>query len=388
MELVKERNSLIGVLALLGVIIFAFCWFAAAVSDPDWVFGANYLSDLGVSDYAPAYKFFNGGCLLAGIMLAVCGTVLVVSRKKKLDVLTGIFTIVAGTAMSLIGIVTEDAGAPHYYIALVAFGIGFLSLIFLAVRDWTNGLKILALLTPVGVIAALVSFFVYNLNISHLTPELETVAIIVLLLLFLMQGMKFIHHGAVEKGVPGAAGRHRLLFGFSALIASVAFLLLWLFAALADPLWTFGSDPVYMLGASAVEETKTMIALACIVGGSFATVYGIGAGLMSNGVRSYGSSFIVIGGALVAAVGVTFLAAKDVPACAEQFALAFGMIALTFIVASDWAKKRVMPAAAYIIVLVGGIASLLIGYDAASAFCVLALFAVLGIEGVRLMLGE
>ncbi|MDR0198172.1 MAG: DUF998 domain-containing protein [Methanomassiliicoccaceae archaeon] len=382
MELVKGRNILIGILALATVIVFSLCWFAAAVSDADWVFGANYLSDLGVSDYTWAHKFFNGGCLVAGVLLALCGTAIIVFRKNRYEIF-GVFAIVAGIAMSLIGVVTEDAGDPHYYIALVAFGFGFFCLILLAIRDWCEGLRILTLLTAIGTIAVIVSFFIFKTD-DAFSPGVETVMIIVLLSLFLLQGMKFIYHGVADIERPGIPGRHRVGFGFAALVGSVSFLALWMFATAADPSWTFGEDPAYMLG-----KTQSFFALACIAGGSFAIVYGVGAGLMRiDSLRSFGSFFVVIAGVLVAAIGMTFLAEKEVPACAEQFAIAFGMIALAFITASDWTKKRVMPAAFYLIVLTCGVISLLIAYDAASSLCAVALFAILGVEGTRLLLSK
>lgn len=389
MELVKERNVLVGMLALSAVVIFITCWFAAMVSDPDWVFGANYLSDLGVSKYTWAHKFFNGGCLIAGVMLALCGTALMISKKGKILTCAGLFALISGISMALIGIVTEDAGDPHIWIAMCAFGFGFLGLMLFAIRDWDDGLKILAMLTPVGIMAVVISCLMFNLHVDRITPEVETVAIIVLLALFLLQGMKFVYHGAADLGRPCIAGRHKLAFGFAALLASVAFLALWMFAALSDPSWTFGEDHVYMLGMSAVSETHMFFGLACLFGGLFAIIYGIGAGLMREGtLRSVGCFFIVIASIVVTGIGMTLSAEKEVYLCAEQWAIAFGMIALMLIVASDWIRKRMIPAAFYMVVLVCGSVSLLIGYDGGAAFSILALFAVLGIEGIRLLVSK
>jgi len=386
MEFVKQRNVLVGILALHAVVIFSVCWFAASVSDPTWVFGANYLSDLGVSKYTWGHKFFNGGCLIAGVMLAACGTALIVTKERTLDVLAGLFALIAGIAMSLIGVVTEDAGRAHIIIALIAFGSGFIGLIFLAIKDKFDGLCPLAMFTLVGIIAVILSYLIFNLDADKLTPEVETVAIIVLLLLFLLQGMKFIHHGAAGGG---CAGKHKLAFGFSALIGSVGFLMLWLFAVVADPSWSFGCDGVYRLGLSAVPETQTMFALACIVGGFFTAVFGIGKGLMKDGeLRSVSGFFILLAGIIVVGIGMTVLAEKNVYASAEQFAVAFGMITLTLIIAADWTKKRIVPAAFYMIVLACGVVTIMIGYERMSVFCILAMFVVLGIEGVRMMLSK
>jgi MFS superfamily sulfate permease-like transporter len=83
---------------------------------------------------------------------------------------------------------------------------------------------------------------------------------------------------------------------------------------------------------------------------------------------------------------MTVLGAKNVYASAEQFAVAFGMITLALIIAADWTKKRMIPAAFYMIVLACGVVTILIGYDAMSVFCILALFLVLAVEGVRMLL--
>lgn len=375
-------------MALIAVIVFAVCWFAASVSDPGWVFGANYLSDLGVSDYTWAHKFFNGGCLIAGVLLALCGLGLIVSRNKMLDICAGLFAVIAGTAMALIGLVTSDEGDPHVYIAAAAIGFGFLGLIALSIRDWIDGLKIMALLTPLGIIVLVISCLIFNLNVSKITPEVETVAITVLLLLFLLQGMKFMYHGTVQIGKTGFARRHRMGFGFAGLIASVLFLALFMFAVLADGSWSFG-DPVYALGSSAVSETQNFFALACIAGGFFAVIFGIGAGLMRCGcARSVGCAFIVLAGTLVIGIGMTVLGAKETYACAEYWVLALGLIAFVLFIASDWAKGRVIPAAFYVVLLFCGAVSVLIGYDMGAAITFLAIFAVLGTEGIRLAVSK
>ena len=375
-------------LALLAVIIFSFCWFAASVSDPGWVFGANYLSDLGVSDYALANKFFNVGCLAGGAMLALCGIAIVTSKKDNLDLFAGIFAFIAGIAMALIGVVTEDVETAHILIALTAFGFGFLGLIMLSLKDRSNGLNILGALTPLGIIVVLLSYVMFNLNETMLTPEVETVAIIVLLLLFLLQGMKFLYHGRADLSRPPVAGDHRTGFGFIALLGAVHFIALAMFAILADTSFTLGSDPLYLLGSSSVGEAQALFAFACIAGGFFAAIFGIGIGLMRSGLRSVGGFFMVLAGATMMGIGITVLCEKDIYLCAEQFALAFGFIALALITANDWMKKRMMPAAFYVIILVFGIISVIAGYDSASSLCILALFVAFGIEGVRMFLKE
>ena len=140
MKFVKDMNILIGMAGLLAAIVFALCWYTAALSDPAWVFGTNYLSDLGVSDYENAKMFFNGGCLITGLLFVLVGVGLITSRKDdKISLAGGAIAVVSGICVSLIGIVTSDAGNSHAYIAYEAFGLGFVCLILLAVRDFIDG---------------------------------------------------------------------------------------------------------------------------------------------------------------------------------------------------------------------------------------------------------
>ena len=400
MELVKERNILIGTAVSAGVIVFAVCWFIAAMSDPCWVFGTNYLSDLGVSGYKWAHSFFNGGCLVAGVLFALCGGLIISSRKKKLDIFAGIFAVISGISISLIGIVTEDAGDPHVYIALTAFGFGFLSLALLSIIDHRDGLKILSWFTPIGIIIVILTYLFVDLSLldglvldnasSMISPEVETVAVIVLLLLFMLQGMKFIYHGAEQRKVPGIADRHKMAFGFVALAGAVIFLAFWLFAMLSDASWEFGTDPAYLLGSSAVHEAQSFFVIACIGGGLLTIVYGIGAGMMRNGsLRSVSGAFAVLAGIVLTAIGIGAIAANETFMCAEVFALLFAAIAAILIMASDWTQKRMLTASFYLLKMVVCVAALLlVGYDGASSVFILAMFLVLAIEGFRLTVSE
>ncbi|MCL2143421.1 MAG: DUF998 domain-containing protein [Methanomassiliicoccaceae archaeon] len=391
MEPVKERNILIGTLAVIAVIVFAICWFAAAMSDPEWIFGTNYLSDLGVSGYEWAHKYFNGGCLIAGVLFALCGTAIVVSRKRKLDIAAGVFAVLSGICISLIGVVTEDAGDPHYYLALTAFGSGFICLTLISIRDWTDGLRILAPLTPAGMIIIAASAFILlrTAETDAVAPGVETVLVIIMISLFMLQGMKFIYHGASER-YRGIADRHKTAFGFTALLGAAAFLLLWLLASVTDGSWTFGSDPAYVLGLSPDDVSNAYFSFACVTGGLLTVIYGIGAGLMHNGaLRSVGGSFAVLAGIVLTAIGIMLLLRNDMSACIEQIAVTLGAASLLLVTASDWIRKRMVTASFYLaMIIVCVLSALAAGYDAASAFFVLALFAVLGTEGVRLLISE
>jgi hypothetical membrane protein len=398
MELVNERNILIGLTVSMAVLAFGLSWYIAALSDPEWIFGANYLSDLGVSDVEMSRVFFNGGCIVAGILLTVAGTAAITSKKGKLHKGAGVCAIVSGIAMALVGIVTEDAGDPHLYVAGIAFGMGFLALILLAIRDRKNGLIALSSLTVLGIFVVAVSYIwlIYlETDVCFLSgkPGVETVMALVLFALFLLQGMKFLYHGGMETEVngKGMCDRHKTAIGFVAVAASLAFIMFWGFALLSDPGWVLDTDPVYILGLSRTGDTQMFFVMACVVGGLFTLLYGIGAGMMHNGqARSVGCFFVVLMGVILYLYGLAFLLNPGlINEHIEHCLVAMGALVILCIVISDWLNKRMATAAFYLFILSVSVLSMLyLGYESASAISIAVFFVIVGIEGTKLMLSK
>ncbi|MDR0778423.1 MAG: DUF998 domain-containing protein [Methanomassiliicoccaceae archaeon] len=398
MELVNERNILIGLAASLAVLAFGLSWYIAALSDPEWIFGANYLSDLGVSNAEMSRIFFNGGCIVAGILLTIAGTAMITCKKGKLHKGAGICAVISGIAMALVGIVTEDAGDPHIYVAVIAFGMGFLALILLAIRDRKNGLKALSSLTLLGIFLVALSYLwliYFETDVYFLSdaPGVETVMALVLFVLFLLQGMKFLYHGGMETEVhgKGMCDRHKTAIGFVAVSASVAFIIFWGFAMLSDPGWLFGTDPVYELGFSKAGEAEMFFVMACVVGGLFTLLYGIGAGMMHNGqARSVGGFFHVLMGATLYLLGLTYLLNPGlIGEHIEHCLVAMGALAILCIVISDWLNKHMATAAFYLFILsVSVLAMLYYDYESASAISIAVFFTIIGIEGTKLILSK
>jgi len=398
MELMKERNLLIGASALSATVVFALCWFIAALSDPAWIFGANYLSDLGVSDYEHAWMFFNGGCLIAGALFAVCGVAILTSKRNKPDAVAGAVGIVTGVSIALIGVFPSDVGSLHLYIAYAAFGAGMVCLLLLAVTDWSDKMRRLALFTPVCVALVAVSYFVLvfrETDVRFLSgmPGVETAAAVVLLLLFFLQSMKFMRRGGARRVTPegkSIADRHRVAFGFAAILTMISFLAFWLFAMLSDPSWTFNADPIYTLGFSSVEDAKLFFSIGCIAGGVFAVMYGAGTATMHRGyLRSAGGTFVLIIGIILVLAGILFLTTGEVVECMETAALILGAAALVCVIASDWKKEKMMTAAFYFFILAIVMIHVLInGFEIESSMYALILFMILGAEGIRLIAGK
>jgi hypothetical membrane protein len=369
------------------------------MSDPAWVFGTHFLSDLGVSDMWSAHMFFNLGCLFAGILFIWFGLGLALSKGESVEKLAGLIAVVSGLAMAMIGIITEGESL-HAPIAYAAFGLGFLALILLAVKDWKDGLKLLASFTFIGLILGALTYAVLEAELLVLDiewcmfvgfPGVETMAALILLTLFALQGMKYLYQGALERRSPdgrGIADRHKLGYGFALLLGATAFLAFWLFSILSAPEWEFGGDLIYELGMME-GDAGIYFAFACLAGGAFLVLHGAGAGMMRRGyTRNIAALFMTLMGIVLVLEGVTLLASGEMFLLVEYLSIGLGAMALACITASDWQQKRMVTAAFYLVVLVcGAVALLIIGYEVASALSILAFFVVLEIEGIRLVGG-
>ncbi|MCL2711848.1 MAG: DUF998 domain-containing protein [Methanomassiliicoccaceae archaeon] len=393
MKLAKERNILIGLAGISAAVIFLFTWFTASMYDPAWVFGTNYLSDLGVSDYQTAAELFNFGCIISGILFTVFGLGILISPKKGLaGIDAGLFAVFGGILISLVGIITKDM-EWHGLIAIGGIGLGLASLVCLAARDWKDRLRILSTITLVSVVAVPLSYMTFILSEAEIgsfagIPAIETITVIVMLLLFLLQGMKYLYNGAdaINKDGKRIAEKHAVAFGFTVILASTGFLIFWLFAMLSDPAWTFGEDALYMLGYSAVHEAHTYFVIACLTGVLLAA-YGVGASMKRRGVaRSVSGVFMILMGIALAGEGIALLAGADLTVAVEYPSVVFGAAALFCITVSDWQKKKMVTGAFYLIIVMCGLAAMVLyGYEMASALSILIFFAVLEVEGVRLM---
>jgi len=105
---------------LLGAIAFLTLYLIAMSMDDQYVFGRNYLSDLGVSDGALA---FNSGLIIAGalyIVFAVLGLAPSLGRDI-VGRLGAWLLVISGALLISIGIFTENAGDIHRVISVAFF---------------------------------------------------------------------------------------------------------------------------------------------------------------------------------------------------------------------------------------------------------------------------
>jgi hypothetical membrane protein len=115
----NRRTQEIAVMLGIGaVVIFLILYITAMSSDSAYVFGRNYLSDLGVSEGALA---FNSGLILTGILLipfSVLGLGPALDGKM-IGMVSKALLVIAALFLISIGIYTEDAGDIH---GVVSYG--------------------------------------------------------------------------------------------------------------------------------------------------------------------------------------------------------------------------------------------------------------------------
>jgi hypothetical membrane protein len=111
----------------LGIIapsIFLVLYSIAMASDPNYTFGKNYLSDLGVG---PGAWAFNSGLVIAGLLLVLFSSLGIRTLLGSLTIsrLASAFLALDGVLLACIGVFTEDYD-PEHYLFSISFFLTFL----------------------------------------------------------------------------------------------------------------------------------------------------------------------------------------------------------------------------------------------------------------------
>ncbi|OGS55677.1 MAG: hypothetical protein A3K60_01210 [Euryarchaeota archaeon RBG_19FT_COMBO_56_21] len=168
------RSRRLGAVSGLAAGVCFIVLYAVAMSlDSEYVFGKNYLSDLGVREGAWA---FNSGLIIAGVLFLAFDilSIRMIIGKRLLD-RAAVAMLVIGTAfLILVGIFTEDAGDLHGF---VSYGF-FLSM--LAALGLTT--ECMYRSRSLGRLGYAVTLVVFLLGISLLPmggdPLSETIAVL------------------------------------------------------------------------------------------------------------------------------------------------------------------------------------------------------------------
>lgn len=110
---------------------FLVLYMIAMSLDPGYVFGKNYLSDLGVSNGAWA---FNAGLILTGLLLmpfSVLGLGPALGDTKW-AMTSKIMLVIAALFLVSIGVFTEDAGDIHGFVSYGFFLTMLVAFVFVA----------------------------------------------------------------------------------------------------------------------------------------------------------------------------------------------------------------------------------------------------------------
>ena len=169
---------------LVAIVSFVTLYSIAVSLDSSYMFGENYLSDLGVSDGAWA---FNSGVIIAGalfIPFAVFGLRPALGNGM-LPIACTVLMAISGLFLISIGIFTEDAGDVH---GTVSYGF-FLTMLV------TLGLVAYALIRSkiLGRFGYLVTLVIFMFGLAVLpmggNPLSETLAVLGILLWGLLIGI-------------------------------------------------------------------------------------------------------------------------------------------------------------------------------------------------------
>jgi hypothetical membrane protein len=119
-----SSGKVAGALIFIAVTQFAIGMIVSEALYPNYSVSDNYISDLGVG---PSSMIFNSSVFLMGLLLIVGAYFL--QRAFRFEMLTVMLVLTAIGAMG-VGVFTEDFGALHVVVSLIAFLFGGLSAIF------------------------------------------------------------------------------------------------------------------------------------------------------------------------------------------------------------------------------------------------------------------
>ena len=185
MKVSKDRSIAFAWFGFIGVAAFAIALICAEAIDTTWQFGVNYLSDLGISE-TDASSYFNTGCLIAGILLAVFGIGRAAFPKNAGHIAGGVLIVFGSIAFALIGVYTSDTGDTHTFLAYTAVLFVFMAIVAVTVGNWIADRKVFA---GVGVIVVLM---LAAMALAYDAPKFEAYGIVLAMIWFVVEGINMI----------------------------------------------------------------------------------------------------------------------------------------------------------------------------------------------------
>jgi hypothetical membrane protein len=136
-----------GALFFIAVTQFVFGLVVSEALRPNYSITDNYISDLGVGSSS---MVFNSSVFLMGLLLIIGAYFL--QRAFNFELLTVLLVLTAIGAMG-VGVFTEDFGAIHSVVSLIAFLFGGLSAIFSVICSYVHKFKLVKM--PFSIIAVI-----------------------------------------------------------------------------------------------------------------------------------------------------------------------------------------------------------------------------------------
>ena len=185
MKVSKDHSIAFAWVGMVGVAAFITVWLCAENADAAWQFGVNTLSEFGISD-TDAKLYFNFGCMITGILVAVFGVGRTLYAKNAGHIAGGVFLFFGGIALALVGFFTMDDGNIHNFVAIAAALFIFLAMIAVAAGNWVANRHIFAGVGIVIVCLLIAMYFAYDV------AELEGYGIILAMIWFVVESVNMI----------------------------------------------------------------------------------------------------------------------------------------------------------------------------------------------------
>lgn len=175
---------------VIGVAVYAIVGFALMFVDPNWHFGSNCLSDFGISSTPFVAAFFNGSCIVGGILIMIFGIGKVLI-ENKLNKLAGVLLIIGSIAMVLVGIFTIDVNKHVHDTCAAVFAGCFISgIIFATLSDIMKKDKLILISGILIAVFALLGLFFTSAGCA------EVIGIVSGIIWFVFQIVKYKRDGA------------------------------------------------------------------------------------------------------------------------------------------------------------------------------------------------
>jgi hypothetical membrane protein len=122
-------------IGIIASAIFLILYSIAMSQDPDYTFGKNYLSDLGIG---PGAWAFNSGLVIAGVLLVLFSVMGVrpMLGAPTISKIAAAFLAVDGVLLACIGIFTEDYDPEHYIFSVAFFLTFLLTAVLMTIALW------------------------------------------------------------------------------------------------------------------------------------------------------------------------------------------------------------------------------------------------------------